>query len=112
MQHLATYGLELSRHGKGQDAGPVFQAIDEIRNKVLTDLPQMIWLKNFTDVHRSEYVIWKGRNGREAEAKSDMAMLVKRADPRTKQTMEYNSACLYARLAESGPAAEREGHAA
>ena len=41
-----------------------------------------------------------------------MDALVKRADARTRQTMEYNRACLYARLAEAGPKADQERHAA
>jgi serine/threonine-protein kinase len=111
MQHLATYGLELTRHGKGQEAEPVFTEIDQIRANLLTEVPQMAWLKSFGDVQRSEFLIWKVQAGRTAGVEAEMDQLVKRADTRSKQTLEYNTACLSARLAQFAPQAEQERHA-
>ena len=112
MQHLIAYGSELLRQGKGNDALPVFQEIEQIRNKLLTDLPQMTWLKTFGDAQKSELLIWQVQHGRTAGVEAEMDALVKRSDNRTRQSLEYNSACLYARLAEKGPQVDRERHAA
>ena len=112
MQHLVAFGQELTREGKGDEAAAVFQEIDQIRSKLFADLPQMVWLKNFGDVQRSELLIWKVRANRVEGVEAEMDALVKPSDARTRQTMEYNSACLYARLAEAGPKADQERHAA
>ena len=111
MQQLIAYGLELLRQNKGDEATPVMQEIDQIRNKVLHELPQMVWLKNLGDVQRSEWLIWKAKKGQVAGIEAEMDALLQRSDVWTRQALEYNSACLFAHLSVSGPATERERHA-
>ncbi|HEV8060116.1 MAG TPA: serine/threonine-protein kinase [Gemmataceae bacterium] len=111
MQHLIIYGLELTHQGKGDEAATVFQEVDQIRSKLLAELPQMVWLANFGDLQKSALLIWKAQKGRIAGIEAEMNVLVKRSDARTKQSLQYNHACLFARLAESGPTGDRERHA-
>jgi eukaryotic-like serine/threonine-protein kinase len=108
MQHLIAYALELTRQGKGDEAQPVFREADQIRDKLLAEVPQMTWLISFGDTQKVELLIWKIQNGRSDSAEKEMDELVKRADPRSRNAMQYNCACLYSRLAEYGPKADRE----
>ena len=111
MQQLIAYGRELTRQDRGDEASPAMLEIDQIRSKLLTELPQMVWLTNLGDMQKSEWLIWKAKNGQTVGIEAEMDALLKRSDPRTKQALSYNGACLFALMAESGPAADRERNA-
>ncbi len=108
MQDLIVYGQELTRQGKVEEAQQVFVDIDSIRAKLLADLPQMAWLRTFGDMQKSELLITKAQKGKAAGTEREMDELLKRAEERLKPALQYNSACLYARLAESSPKTDRE----
>jgi eukaryotic-like serine/threonine-protein kinase len=111
MQQLIAYGRELTRQDKGNEVSPVMQEIDQIRSKLLREVPQMVWLTSLGDLQRSEWLIWKAKRGQTAGIGAEMDALLNRSDTRTRQALAYNSACLFAHLAASGPEADRERNA-
>ncbi len=111
MQLLVTYAVELTRQGMGKEAIPIYQEADEIRDKLMREVPQMSWLAAYGDTQKSELLIWKIQNGQFEGVEKEMDDFVERADPRALLAMKYNRACLHSRLAEYGPRAEREAYA-
>jgi serine/threonine-protein kinase len=112
MQNLVSYAYELTRLGMGDKAQKIYDEADEIRDKLLVEVPQMTWLKSYSNMPKSELVLWKIQQGRLAGVEEEMDNFVKTSEPRSKDGLRYNSACMYSQLSKVVPVPDRERCAA
>ncbi|CAN5134445.1 hypothetical protein BH10PLA2_BH10PLA2_09860 [soil metagenome] len=108
MQNLISYAYELTRQGKGEKAQQIFDEADQIRDKLLVEVPQMTWLKTYANAPKSELILWKIEQGQLTGVEQEMDRLVKSTEQRSKEGLWYNSACMYSRLSAAVPKADQE----